>query len=447
MDITELPLDPRLIRALQEMGFTESTTIQEKAIPLLIEGRDIVASSKTGSGKTAAFGLPILQSVQPQNGLQALILTPTRELCVQVADALQQYGKYMGVRVTMVYGGVAIEPQMHALRTAEIVVATPGRALDHLERRSMDLSRISFFVLDEADKMLEMGFIEDVERIMSTLPPKRQMMLFSATLPHDIEKLVEKYQHDPAHIEGEPMVDNSLLHQVYYELHPADKFSFLLHLIRKNSMGLSMVFCSTRREVDVVATNLRQYGIRALAIHGGHAQNKRQRSLDALKSEDIHVLVATDVAARGIDVKNVQFIYNYDVPKTKDEYVHRVGRTARAGESGEAITLLIQRDHDNMSAVLRDKTLQIESCVPERFERVRMQRVIGAEDEPQGGYGRGGPRRGPPRGGSHRSTHGAPQRSGPSHGGPRHNPRPHSAGHPSGGPRRNFSNRPSGGQH
>ncbi|TAL54584.1 MAG: DEAD/DEAH box helicase [Nanoarchaeota archaeon] len=401
MNFDELPVSPALKRAVKELGYTEATPIQEKSIPIAMQGTDLVAQSKTGSGKTAAFALPILDKVQPGGGIQAIILIPTRELCVQVTNAIQGYGKYKGLRVTSVYGGVSIEPQFTNLRRAEIVVATPGRTLDHIQRGSIDLSRVKILVLDEADKMLEMGFIDDIERIIRRIPTERQTMLFSATIPDDIQRLIQRYIRNPKKIEIEIYVDHSKLKQVYYEIDSRDKFSLLLHLVKKN-LGLTMVFCSTRREVDIVASNLRFNGVKALAIHGGHTQNKRSKALEALKSQNINVLVATDVAARGIDVKDVMFVYNYDSPKSKNDYIHRIGRTAREGKTGEAITLLIQRDHDNFSNVLRDRTVMIDREEPGQFARVPMQR--GMRDE--------GPRqfhRGPRRHSSQGQSYGASQ--------------------------------------
>ncbi|MEK6837219.1 MAG: DEAD/DEAH box helicase, partial [Nanoarchaeota archaeon] len=352
MKFEELNLNPLLLKAVKGMGFSETMPIQEKCIPELRKGRDVVGQSSTGSGKTAAFGLPILEKIQPGKGLQALILTPTRELCVQVTDALNEFGRYAHTKAISVYGGVGIEPQIRAIRTADVVVGTPGRILDHLERRTISFDKTRFLVIDEADKMFQMGFIEDVEQIISRVPKERQTMLFSATIGADVHNIVRRHLTAPVTLKGETHVDKRFLKQVYYDVKAYDKFSLLVHLLRKSTSGLALVFCATRREVDVVTRNLKMQGIKAMAIHGGLTQNRRLYALDSLKRGHINVLVATDVAARGLDIKDVSHVYNYDVPKSSEEYVHRIGRTARAGMEGDAVTLLTERDYENFNSVL-----------------------------------------------------------------------------------------------
>ncbi|MBI5398879.1 DEAD/DEAH box helicase [Candidatus Woesearchaeota archaeon] len=378
MKFEDLQLKPELLKAVQELGFSEPTDIQKKCIPLIKQGSDIVAQSKTGSGKTAAFGLPILENIGAGNGLQVLVLTPTRELCVQVSEALHDFGRFLHIKVVSVYGGVGINPQIDAIRRADIVVGTPGRILDHLQRRTIQFPLVRFLVLDEADKMFEMGFIDDVEQIIRHIPTKRQTLLFSATIPAAVHAIVRKHQHQPVNVKSELYVEKSLLKQVFYNVASHDKFSLFVHLLRKNIKGIAMVFVATRREADIVARNLKMQDIRAMAIHGGLSQNQRLHALAALKTGDINVLVATDVAARGLDVRNVSHVYNYDVPKTSEEYVHRIGRTARAGEQGDAVTLLTERDYDNFNNVLRDHTLEIRQEQLPQFERVRFSRQEGA---------------------------------------------------------------------
>ncbi len=361
-------------KAIKEMGFEESTLIQEKTIPLIQQGKDVIGQAKTGSGKTAAFSLPVLEKLEPGKPAQALILTPTRELCVQIADEIKKFAKYTSFRATSVYGGVPLEPQIRAMRSSEIIVGTPGRILDHLRRRNVSFSGTRFVIIDEADRMFEMGFIDDVEAIISHTPKERQTLLFSATMPEKIRKLADKHMKDPVRVSGERMVDPSKLRQVYYNIRPHEKFSLLVHLLNEKSDGLSLVFCGSRREVDSVAKNLQMQGVNAMAIHGGMDQKKRLRSLDKLKKEHIRVLVATDVAARGLDIKNVRYVYNYSVPRTGEDYIHRVGRTARAGENGEAITLLVERDYTNFDRVLRDSATKILRMEPPEFRRVRFAR-------------------------------------------------------------------------
>jgi ATP-dependent RNA helicase DeaD len=367
-------MDDQIRAMMQKAGFTELTPIQEKTIPEIKNGRDVVGQSSTGSGKTAAFAMPLIEKVHVGKGLQCLILTPTRELCIQVAHVIKQFSKGTNMQVTTVYGGVGIEPQIKSLQTTDVVVGTPGRMLDHLERRTINLHGVRYLVLDEADKMFEMGFIEDVEKIISQIPKERQTMLFSATFSSAIQGLIHKYLKNPVTVKTNLHVDKSLLNQVYYQVKAYDKFSLLVHLLKHKTEGLALIFCATRREVDVVARNLQKQRIHAMAIHGGLSQNKRTQALDLLRNNEIDVLVATDVAARGLDIKNVSNVYNYDVPKTSEEYLHRVGRTARAGNKGEAVTLLVDRDFENFSRVLENRTLEIRKLEIPQFEKIFFQR-------------------------------------------------------------------------
>ncbi len=371
MKFEELDINRKLIDKIREQGFEEMTLIQEKCIPEIIRGKDVVGQAETGSGKTLAFCLPILDRIVPRQGLQVIVLTPTRELCVQVTDVFVDFGKALGIKVTSVYGGVGIAPQIKNIRISEIVVGTPGRMLDHLRRRTIDFRDVRFLVLDETDKMLEMGFIDDVEQIIRHIPQNRQTLMFSATILGSIHNLMNRHLKNPLVVKTQSYVDNSKLHQVYYDIYQQnEKFSLLVHLLNKNTSGLSIVFCATRVESDAVARNLRHHGVNASAIHGGMTQHKRLQSLDALKNQKTDVLVATDVAARGLDIKNVTQIYNYDVPKTPIEYVHRIGRTARAGADGAAITLLTERDHDNFRRVQSNDDLVIKKADMPEFKKV-----------------------------------------------------------------------------
>ena len=374
MKFSSFQLDQRLPAETDRQGFTDATPIQEQCIPPIQEGRDVVDQSGTGSGKTLAFALPMLEKIKPGRGVQALVLTPTRELCVQVTQVLHDFGKIVGLKTTSIYGGVSYNPQVEGLRRAEIVVGTPGRILDHLKQRTANFSHVIYLVLDEADKMLEMGFIEDVEEIISYIPRERQTVLFSATIPQEILKITQKYMRLPLVVQTQTYVDKSLLHQAYYDVPSKDKFSLLVFLLKQKTAGLALVFCATRHEADIVALNLHKQGVHALAIHGGLSQHKRLHALDSLRNQDIDVLVATDVAARGLDIKNVSHVYNYDVPKSPDDYIHRIGRTARAGEEGDAVTLLSDRDYDNFRRVLSDRSLQIENASLPPFERVQFMR-------------------------------------------------------------------------
>jgi ATP-dependent RNA helicase DeaD len=375
MKCEQLKIHAKLLTKLQEQEFKELTCIQEKCIPEILQGNDVVGQAETGSGKTLAFCLPILNKVIPGRGLQALVLTPTRELCLQVTDVFRDFGKTLGIRTTSVYGGVSIGPQIHDIRSSEIVIGTPGRMLDHLRRRTIDLGNIKILVLDETDKMFEMGFVDDVEDIIRHIPQQRQLLMFSATISEGVYNLARRHLKNPVIIKTQSYVDHSKLKQIYYDIYEQNqKFSLLVHLLNSNTDGLSIVFCGTRRESDAVSKNLARQGIRASAIHGGMRQQKRTSSLDALKTQKTKVLVATDDAARGLDIKNVTHIYNYDVPKTPIEYVHRIGRTARAGANGAAITLLTERDHDNFRRVQSNDDLQIERADIPDFRKVPFMR-------------------------------------------------------------------------
>ncbi len=371
MKFEELTINKKLIEKTHEEGYGELTLIQEKCLPAIIKGNDVVGQAETGSGKTVAFCLPILDKITPRNGIQALVLTPTRELCVQVMDVFKDFGAQLKIKTMSVYGGVSISNQIKNLPSADIVCGTPGRILDHLSRGTIDFSTVKFLVLDEMDKMFGMGFIKDVEKIISYVPRERQTLMFSATVSYEVHRIMNRHLKNPVIVKTRSQVDTTKLKQVYYDIYQQNnKFPLLVHLLKHSTPGLAIVFCGTRTESDIVAMNLKRQGINALAIHGGMSQHSRSKSLDALKNETTDVLVATDVAARGLDIKNVTHVYNYDVPPTPKEYTHRIGRTARAGENGDAVTLLTERDHDNFRRVQSNKELNIIKAQMPHFEKV-----------------------------------------------------------------------------
>jgi ATP-dependent RNA helicase DeaD len=371
MKFEELNINKKLVEKTQEQGFETMTLIQEKSIPEIIRGRDVAGQSETGSGKTLAFCLPILDRINPHMGLQVLVLTPTRELCQQVTNVFKEYGKTLDIKTTSIYGGVGIGPQIKNIHDSEIVVGTPGRLLDHLRRKTIDFKNVKFLVIDETDKMLEMGFIDDVERIINYVPKNRQTVMFSATILSSIYNLIHKHLNQPLVIKTQSQVDKNKLEQVYYDIYEQNnKFSILVHLLKNKTSGLAIVFCATRKESDAVAKNLRRHDINAYAIHGGMSQNQRAQSLDALKNHRTDVLVATDLAARGLDIKNITHIYHYDVPKNSVDYIHRIGRTARAGANGSAVTLLTERDHDNFRRVQSNDELNIEKADVPEFKKL-----------------------------------------------------------------------------
>ena len=366
-----LGIAPSILKVIEEEKFEEPSEIQEKSIPLVIAGKDVIAGAATGSGKTLAFGTGIIMHSEKGNGIQSLVLTPTRELAEQETKALRKFSKYKPLEIISVYGGVDIQPQIHRLRTADVVVGTPGRMLDHIDRGTINLNNLKILVLDEADRMLDMGFIDDVERIIRNCPKKRQTLLFSATISKDIKRLVNRYMISPEEVSAESYVDPSKLTQFYYDVQENNaKFSLLVHLLRHEHSKLMMVFCNTQRNTDFVANNLREVGVNALAIHGGYSQDKRSRHMKEFHEKNINVLVCTDVAARGLDIKDVSHVYNYDAPHDSKEYIHRIGRTARAGEEGKAISIIAQRDYENFQKVLQDRSLNIIKSEVPHFERI-----------------------------------------------------------------------------
>ena len=385
----ELGLDKNLLKILDEIGFDEPTEIQEKVIPIALAGKDVIAESATGSGKTLAFGALIVEKIKAERRVQVLILTPTRELAEQDSKYLKIYSKYNDLKICTVYGGVSLEPQMRDLRTADVVVGTPGRILDHLSRRTINLSKVKILVLDEADRMLDMGFVHDVTKITSQCPKNRQTLLFSATISRDIERIAKDYMIKPVDVSAEAYVDPSKLKQVYYDVPTKEKFSLLVHLLKEENSKLVMVFCNTKRTTDFVGNNLKRYNFDALTLHGDLNQNQRKRVLEHFHSSTKFILVCTDVAARGLDIKNVSHVYNYDTPKTSEEYIHRIGRTARAGKDGKAITLVCDRDYENFGRVNDNPDLKIERIELPGFERVFAK---APEQRERRGFGRVGGR-------------------------------------------------------
>ena len=364
----ELGLSHELLRVIEEEGFTEPSEVQEKTIPLVLAGKDVIGSSATGSGKTLAFGAGIIEGVTAGQGIQALIMTPTRELAEQVGQTIAKFGHKKKIRVAQIYGGVSMGPQVNILRHVDIVVGTPGRLLDHLKRKSLNISRVRFLVLDEADRMLDMGFIHDVEAIVRYCPTNRQTLLFSATMSQDIEYMARKYMKNPIHVEAGEKVDPTKLYQIYYDVSHEQKFSLLGHLLKQEKNGVVMVFCNTRRSTDKLTRNLIANGLHAESLHGGHSQNRRSSVLQSFHSRDTLILVCTDVAARGLDIKDVSHVYNYDIPKTGSEYIHRIGRTARAGKNGIAISFVSSGDHSEFRQIVRHVDSNIEKQTVPKFD-------------------------------------------------------------------------------
>ena len=359
LGFNELGLSENLLKAIEDEKFEKPSEIQEKSIPFVIQGKDVIAKASTGSGKTLAFASVILKETKKDFGIQSLILTPTRELAQQIASAMNKFSKHKPLKIISVYGGVSINPQIEDLEEAEVVIGTPGRILDHIARKTIDLSLLKTLVLDEADRMLDMGFIDDVKEIISQCPKKRQTLLFSATISEDIARLAKKYMNNPIEISAEQYVDPKKLTQVYYDVEDSLKYSLLKHLLENEKAKLVMVFCNTRKNVDFIANNLKASGINVLPIHGGFSQDKRNKVMEQFHTKKAQVLVCTDVAARGLDIKEVSHIYNYDIPMDSTEYLHRIGRTARAGKEGKVINIITSRDYENFRSVLRDDEIKI----------------------------------------------------------------------------------------
>jgi ATP-dependent RNA helicase RhlE len=347
-----LGLIAELVRAVAEEGYTQPTPVQSESIPTILAGRDVLAGAQTGTGKTAGFTLPMLQLLAaqaPQGGrhvARALVLTPTRELAAQVEESVRTYGRHMNLRSTMIFGGVGMQPQVNALRRGvDIVVATPGRLLDHLGQKTIDLSRVEILVLDEADRMLDMGFINDIRKVLAVLPRKRQNLLFSATFSDEIRALASRLLDNPAYIQVAPRNAESAL--VSQRIHPVDsgrKRALLAHLVASGDWRQVLVFTRTKHGANRLAEQLCKDGIEAAAIHGNKSQGARTRALGNFKSGELRVLVATDLAARGLDIEQLPHVVNYELPNVPEHYVHRIGRTGRAGVTGEAISFVASEE-------------------------------------------------------------------------------------------------------
>ncbi|MET0398344.1 MAG: DEAD/DEAH box helicase, partial [Longimicrobiaceae bacterium] len=346
---------PELLAALESLGYEEPTPIPVQAIPILLTGRDVIGRAATGTGKTAAFALPLVQKIDPNGGVQALILAPTRELAVQVAEATHKYGARRGIRVLAVYGGQAIDRQLRELRRGvHVVVGTPGRILDHIRRRSLDLSGVSYVVLDEADEMLDMGFIEDIDAILDETPQGRQTALFSATFPPRIAELSQRHMRDPARITVRaPQLETPLVRQVAYTVARPYKLEALGRILDVEAPTSAIIFCRTRNEVDELTEALTVRGYHPEALHGGLNQAQRDRVMKRFRDGSADLLIATDVAARGLDVEHVSHVVNFDIPQTPEVYVHRIGRTGRAGREGTAVTLVQPRELGLLRAIER----------------------------------------------------------------------------------------------
>lgn len=371
MSFSELGLHADLLRAVTAQGYTEPTPIQRQAIPVVLEGRDMLASAQTGTGKTAGFTLPMLQRLNTgkrpeKRQVRALVLTPTRELAAQVGESVSTYGQHLALRSHIIFGGVGQQPQIDALKAGlDVLVATPGRLLDLHQQGHVDLSSVEILVLDEADRMLDMGFIHDIKRLLRLVPKKRQNLLFSATFSNEIQTLAQQLLDNPAMIEVAPRNTTAeKIEQAIYRVDREKKRELLAHLIQQNGWFQVLVFTRTKHGANRLAEQLSKQNIPAMAIHGNKSQGARTRALTAFKSGDLQVLVATDIAARGLDINELPHVVNFDLPNVAEDYVHRIGRTGRAGSNGEAVSLVCVDEH----ALLGNIERLIKQTLPKHIE-------------------------------------------------------------------------------
>ncbi len=413
MSFSTLGLNPKILQAVKEAGYTEPTPIQMAAIPPILAGHDLIGIAQTGTGKTAAFTLPMLTKLAAsagdgrERGTRALVLAPTRELALQIDENVRAYGKHLPLRVATVFGGVGEHPQINALRAGTpLIIACPGRLLDLMQRRYADFSHLQYLVLDEADRMLDMGFLPSIRQIVRSLPSKRQTLLFSATLSREIESLTHEFQHAPKTVQiGRRSNPAETVTQLVYEVPKSLKTALLVHLLNEPGMTMVLVFTRMKHAADRLARQLEQKGIRTATLHSNRSQNQRLRALKDFKSGAVGVLVATDIAARGIDVDGISHVVNYDFPLHVEDYVHRIGRTGRAHAVGDAISFVTPEDHGELRALERFIGRGIVRKRAEGFDYAQIVPHV-VEDRPRHQQSGRGQQRGPQRGHS-----GGPQHS------------------------------------
>lgn len=395
-----------ILTALKNEGYTHPTPIQQQAIPIALKGRDVLGCAQTGTGKTAAFSIPILQFLHQKSEthsgakkIKALILTPTRELALQIGESINSYGKGLGLKHVVVFGGVSQVPQVQALRNGiDILIATPGRLLDLINQRHIRLTDVEFFVLDEADRMLDMGFIHDVKKVIALLPKTKQTMFFSATMPPEIQKLADTILHNPEYVEVTPVSSTAeKIDQYVYKVDKNKKRSLLVHVLKDDKINTALVFTRTKHSADRVARDLQKAGVKAEAIHGDKSQTARVKALDNFKAQKIRVLVATDIAARGIDVDELSHVINYDIPNQPETYVHRIGRTGRAGLSGVALSFCDSEERDYLKDIIRLTSVRIPEITDHPYPATMTAedltpKVVYSGFKKSGGMGRNRPR-------------------------------------------------------
>ena len=375
MNFKDFNFKPQLLKAVEEAGFKEPSPVQKEAIPVILEGYDIVAQAHTGTGKTAAFALPILQMIETKNKIEAVVIVPTRELAMQVSDEIYKFGKYLGINTATVYGGSSYSRQLKHIKNASVIVATPGRFLDLLSSQKIDIAP-SFVVLDEADEMLDMGFLDDIKEIFSYLPTNRQTMMFSATMPKEIKDLALNILHEPKFISiTKNRVTNENIKQNYYVVEEHERDDALIRLLDYKDPAKSIVFCRTKKEVDRLSTLLISQGYMAKGLHGDMEQRQREEVIKSFKKGDLEILIATDVAARGLDVNDVTHVFNYHIPFDSESYVHRIGRTGRAGKEGVAVTILTPKEFNSLNKIQKSIGSKIETKVIPTIKDVKSKKV------------------------------------------------------------------------
>lgn len=380
MQFNEMNLLPEILRAVEELGYTAATDIQSGSIPLILEGKDLIGRSSTGTGKTAAFGIPVVQMTAQSDGAkgQVLVLSPTRELAMQISDEMHKYSKYLRqISISTVCGGQSMTGQIRQLKTAQLVIGTPGRVMDHLRRKTLSLENLRTVVLDEADEMLNMGFLEDIQTILRQAPEERQTVLFSATIPPAILAITKDFQKDPAMVAvdgGQKTVEG--ISQFYYRVPQRDKINALKLLLEYHRPKRALIFCNTKKMVEELYADLNDNGFQASALHGDMKQNQRTQVMNDFRSGRSSLLIATDVAARGIDVENVDAVFNFDIPQENEYYIHRIGRTGRAGRKGSSHTLAANRmQMDRMRSLERFMNAKIEEGVIPNLEEIHERRL------------------------------------------------------------------------
>lgn len=374
MEFKKFDISKEIIKDLKRHSIVSPTEVQKKAIPHILEGKDVMVQSETGSGKTIGFAVPTIEMIEKDKGVQVLAIAPTRELAKQVAGEYKKFSKKKDLDVVTVYGGVSIKPQIRKVKFSEIVVGTPGRLLDLLRRGALDISKTKYFVIDEADRLMDMGFIDDIDAMIKYLPKQRQTMLFSATINKRVLNMAKRYLKNPVKILLENIIDEEVLSQYYYNVKRNKKISLLVHILKNKPMQKTLVFCRTKRSTRFVSRALRKNGINSDCINGDMSQHAREKVMRKFAKGKINVLVATDVASRGIHVEDISHVVNYDLPRDANTYTHRIGRTARQGREGTSILFLSHHDYSKMDKIMEEYREYIEKLEKPDFKSARIPR-------------------------------------------------------------------------